>query len=115
MRRLLLVFLLMIFPFQVSWAAASVYCAHEAAPAAVHPGHHQLAPDGEAGSNQQGEASPKIDFDCGDCHFTSVGITATTAANATPPPMLHGSVAGLVLVATMRPARPERPKWQRAA
>ena len=40
MRRLVCVFLLIWFPFQISWAAVSSYCQHESGAGAQHFGHH---------------------------------------------------------------------------
>ncbi|MDM5179907.1 cobalt-zinc-cadmium resistance protein [Massilia sp. DJPM01] len=112
MRRLLIIFLLMVFPLQVSWAAASAYCGHEPAASVAHPGHHQHADDHQADPDD----SPfGFDTDCGDCHFTSVGITATPSGDNAPPPTSYADAADAACLATLRPARPERPKWQRAA
>ncbi|ATQ77150.1 hypothetical protein CR152_23500 [Massilia violaceinigra] len=112
MRRLLIILLLFVFPLQVSWAAASAYCGHEPAATVAHPGHHQHAPDNHADPDD----SPfGFDIDCGDCHFTSVGITGTSGDGNVPPPTSYADAADAACLATLRPARPERPKWQRAA
>ena len=42
MRRWLFIFLLLVLPFQMVWAAAAPYCAHEVNPSAKkHFGHHE--------------------------------------------------------------------------
>jgi len=40
MRRWLAIFLLVLLPAQLGWAAVGVYCAHESGAAADHFGHH---------------------------------------------------------------------------
>ncbi|MCE3608216.1 hypothetical protein LXA47_32115 [Massilia sp. P8910] len=112
MRRLLIIFLLFVFPLQVSWAAASAYCAHEPAASIAHPGHHQHADDHQSDPD---DAPFGFDNDCGDCHFTSVGITSNARGGDEPPPASYADAADTARPATLRPARPERPKWQRAA
>ena len=78
MRRWLVVFMLLVLPFQVIWAAAAPYCAHEtAAAASKHPGHHQhVHQDGSdvvnAGDDVGGKAVKHTD--CASCH---AGAAAT--------------------------------------
>jgi hypothetical protein len=46
MRRWLLVFLLILLPFQLSWAASAAYCQHERDTQPEHWGHHEDEPRG---------------------------------------------------------------------
>lgn len=130
MRRLLLTFLLVFLPLQSIWAAASPYCAHEAAPQASHFGHH--AHEHHAGASMEhaessvspgaGEAldlkalgntgsGAMADIDCHACHGAGSGMALSTNAQA-------------IVVTVARPAhqvpqawghpplsRPERPNW----
>jgi flagellar capping protein FliD len=41
MRRFLLIFLVVMMPLQLSWAAVSSYCQHESGTASKHFGHHE--------------------------------------------------------------------------
>jgi len=45
MRRWLLIFLLLLFPFQLSWAVSAAYCQHERDTQPEHWGHHQDEPN----------------------------------------------------------------------
>ncbi|MCR6476964.1 hypothetical protein NU688_12455 [Variovorax sp. ZS18.2.2] len=45
MRRWLLIFLLFLLPFQLSWAASAAYCQHERDTQPEHWGHHQDEPN----------------------------------------------------------------------
>lgn len=46
MRRWLLIFLLLLLPFQLSWAASAAYCQHERDTQPGHWGHHEDEPRG---------------------------------------------------------------------
>jgi len=46
MRRWLLIFLLFLLPFQLSWAASAAYCQHERDTQSGHWGHHEDEPRG---------------------------------------------------------------------
>jgi hypothetical protein len=48
MRRYLIIFLLLLLPFQFSWAAVASYCQHETESSTQHIGHHEA----DAGSKQ---------------------------------------------------------------
>lgn len=111
MRRLFIIFMLLIFPLQVSWAAASAYCAHEPSPTVSHPGHHQhVDNDNDHAGHEHSQYG--LDQDCGDCHFTSVGITTTTSGDIAPPPTAYAHATDPARFGALRPTRPERPKWQ---
>ena len=134
MRRLLLVFLLVLMPLQTVWSAAAAYCAHEQAPAAAHFGHHVhehagAYQDGDAhadvghasADDAQGGAAGSIfnlgsaDLDCHTCHGSGTVLFAPWEASA--PLALSGHP--LPQVAAQLPAplipRPERPNWRPAA
>lgn len=68
MRRILLIFLLIIVPFQFSWAAAGDYCRHESGSAAMHFGHHAHQHQDSAEKSQSNAKSVKSHPDCGACH-----------------------------------------------
>jgi len=104
MRRLVLVFLLLCFPLQISWAAVSSYCQHEQGVAAQHFGHHEHvhhAPilDDDGGSDPQGKVghfqNGGVDSDCASCHLAAM----QSLISASGQPVLDASavlVAGLV-------------------
>ena len=81
MRRVVCVFLLIWFPFQISWAAVSSYCQHESGAGAQHFGHHfhvhhASAADDQGGSDQKGKGghshSGHVDNDCASCHLAAM-------------------------------------------
>lgn len=93
MRRLCLLLLLFVLPFQSVWGVAVPYCAHETQPSASkHFGHHEhqhQADDAATAPADDGGAVPggAYDVDCAICHLGSV---------VTPPP-------GTLPVATVPP------------
>ncbi|WP_432381546.1 cation efflux protein, CzcI family [Duganella sp. P38] len=68
MRRILVIFLLIIVPFQFSWAAAGDYCQHESGRSAIHFGHHVHQHQDGAEKSQSSVKSAKSHPDCGACH-----------------------------------------------
>ena len=122
MRRLLLVFLLVLMSLQTVWSAAAAYCAHEQAPAAAHFGHHAHEHEGHASTDDANGASTHAginlaaaDLDCHTCHGSGTVLFAHTVAPAALALCAHP----LPLVAAQLPAplspRPERPNWPYAA
>lgn len=119
MRRVLLMFLLVLLPFQYVWAAAAPYCQHEQT-AAQHVGHHEHKHQrsAKAGSTagepaDAGQLSASLDDDCGYCQQSA------------SKPILSG-VSGLVIAGGLPlqpraspalpsrdPDRVERPNWRR--
>lgn len=94
MSRWLLVFLLLVVPFQLVWASAAPYCAHESGVSAKkHFGHHEhthLASDEIASSTDDtGNATGAHHADCESCHLgCSAFMPAVTYAVEALP---HGS------------------------
>ncbi len=56
MRRWLLIFLLLLLPFQLSWAASAAYCQHERDTQPEHWGHHQDEPNSTDRTHNAGGA-----------------------------------------------------------
>jgi hypothetical protein len=70
MRRWLLVFLLVLMPMQLTWAAVSTYCQHESKSSIRHIGHHTHKHSGSI-SGGDGVVSSEVgslENDCGVCH-----------------------------------------------
>jgi hypothetical protein len=114
MTRLLLIFLLTMLPLQMTWAVAAVYCVHESSVSVKHIGHHEHEHDHEA-SNEDKSASTSLlaaDADCGVCQLGHVGVPHippdTMPVNALAPDYARGNTD---LLSSVRPERPERPKW----
>lgn len=116
MRRLLLILMLLIMPFQASWGAASVYCSHESGAAAQHFGHHSHQHKAEADDSKDTKPLSVVDADCAFCQFSNAGMFAFPA-HAIPmiSPQTQSPSLGADSFAVIRPERPERPNWDRAA
>lgn len=78
MRRALVIFMLMLLPFQLVWGAAASYCQHEQGAGGGHFGHHVHKHQGKV-LKASGEVSPDSksfvgddDPDCASCHLTCV-------------------------------------------
>jgi hypothetical protein len=76
MRRWLLIFLLLVLPFQFSWAASAAYCQHERDAQPGHWGHHEHEPDRSAdgsrtddAQNSPGTQPNAVLGDCTVCHL----------------------------------------------
>lgn len=76
MRRWLLIFLLLVLPFQFSWAASAVYCQHERDAQPGHWGHHEHEPGRSADGSRTDDAQKSpgtqpnaVLRDCAVCHL----------------------------------------------
>lgn len=86
-KKFLLILLLVILPFQFSWAVAGAYCQHEQGAASQHFGHHAHQHQGKADiSNTKGDAG-KFHSDCSSCHGAGCVVFAATvpAIDLLPP------------------------------
>ncbi len=115
MRRFLLIFLVVMMPLQLSWAAVSSYCQHESGAAAKHFGHHEH-------QHQQGtkvvgsdptnaKAFGAVDTDCHFCHAASPVILSNEelASSIVAEPLFASWTAD---ASRSNPSpRPERPNW----
>jgi len=112
MRRLLVIFLLVLLPLQLSWASVAAYCAHESESQAQHFGHHdhqhQASQDQD---NTDSKLSGSIDSDCGTCH---AGCCVAMLGNIQIKSPVHASnvIDGSWTGLTSPPLEiPERPNW----
>jgi hypothetical protein len=117
-KKLLVIFLLMVLPLQYSWAAAAVYCQHEKGESA-HFGHHNHEhltqadePDAEPDAPNK---SQKTDGDCEYCHLffhasllPAMPEVATLDGPAPPPPLR-------LTYSSHIPDGPNLPDWPLAA
>lgn len=114
MRRWLIIFLLVLVPFQLVWAAAAPYCAHETktSAAAKHFGHHDHEHKGNgsvSSSGDDGSGSSGAHIDCESCHLgTSVTLPAL-ALGILPMPVQAVLGAGDPSYTSHVPSGPERP------
>ena len=114
MPRLFMIFLIVLMPLQLSWAAMASYCQHETGAAAKHFGHHDhqhKAADGKEKAPDLAKTGVN-DLDCASCHASCPSILHE---NLTPPPILSSSL--LIADHWARLTSPsfqrlERPKWR---
>ena len=115
MRRYVILFLLVLMPLQLSWAAVGSYCDHESGQQAQHLGHHphQHTEGKGAADNKPGNIKQPggTHADCSVCHAGAA--IASVDESSTP-----GSSAGAKSISwcsdhapSALKDRPERPKW----
>jgi hypothetical protein len=113
MKRYLAIFLLVLLPLQLSWAAMLGHCQHETGMTAHHPVHHthdhRSADQQDTGENTSQSAA--MDHDCATCHLGCAAalvsdLRMTTVAVADDHP-LHLQV----IASQLSRERPERPQW----
>ena len=113
-RTRLLVFLLVLLPLHLCWAAVGAYCNDEGPgslpPVAMHCCEHAQLRDGAIDeSTRAGDAAPSVD--CGSCHLQ--GTEAVQAQRdllpAFPLGRFHTDTRGWPSSESV--SRPERPQW----
>lgn len=115
MRRLIVVFMLALLPFQFSWSAVAAYCMHEnSTDQAQHLGHHEHKHEAKSGVGQADKTSQGTDMsdvDCSVCHGAGIGaLNFSYASQGTS----HDGSVGVqphVQLAGVTPTPPDRPQW----
>ena len=79
-KKLILIALLVLIPFQFAWAGMSAYCSHEGGKGAMHFGHHAHQHGGSKETSDSKAKFGKLDLDCGSCH----GVVAIFFAAVDP-------------------------------
>ncbi|WKB55499.1 DUF2946 family protein [Eleftheria terrae] len=117
MRRWLAVFLLVLLPLQLTWAAAASYCQHERDAGVRHLGHHEHQHEADA-PQKEGPASNTLsvlDADCAFCHLGCVKPVASLATLLLPrAAAVHGAALLPDPPGFLLAERIERPNWLRA-
>jgi len=116
MKRLALIFLMLLLPLQSVWAAASAYCQHEQDVTAKHFGHHTHQHKASIDRNDGTGKSPlNVHADCGICHLSCPAATESVR------PTIHMASGSFAVadqpeaLSSVFPDHPERPKWLPAA
>ena len=114
MRRLVTIFLLVLMPMQLSWAALSVYCPHETGSPAQqvenHHHQHQTAAIQEDGGDPH--ATGNVNADSGACHAGH--ITALFGSGRLPAVSVSSETYTAYQIQVPSPPHlpvPERPNW----
>lgn len=112
MRRLLIVLMLAILPFQFSWAAAASYCRHETGGVATgHFGHHRhrlASASAQVAKDNKSKMLSGSDCDCSFCHLSAVIVPAPLLQVSSP---LSGTALLYIEPSYLShiPSGPERP------
>ena len=109
MKKLILIFLLLIVPLQFAWAAAGVYCQHEQGKASFHFGHHAHSHDGKHDAADSKTKVSKVHLDCSSCHATGTAILVSSAALAPLPSTLEYFEPRAISYSSFIPDGPRRP------
>lgn len=113
MRKLVLLFLLILLPLQTTWAAVSGYCQHEQdEQQSQHLGHHTHKHHNTSGQQDVQPQNSSQDSDCGVCHMS--GVAAIPVGTQMLPVQLDSAVFfPLSLRLPFKaPETPDRPNWQ---
>lgn len=117
MRRLLIIFMLLTFPFQVSWAAVCAYCQEQCIVEAAFDAKPAAKPQQQQAGDSADTPQAAADAECACCHMcASIGMT--TPFMPPLPDKIHAPLperASADILSSVRPERPERPKWTHAA
>lgn len=116
MRRLLIIFLVVLLPAQFVWGAAAGYCRHEQGIQSQHYGHHAhehltdavAAPGGEL-QGEQGSLGD--DPDCISCHLSCVTPVPQTPVVAGFDPLSPDFPTVFLAAATLFAPTIDRPNW----
>lgn len=121
MRRWLLIFLLVLLPMQLSWAAVASYCQHESGAATQHVGHHEhqheanTEPSNNADPHTTSKAVGAVDVDCGTCHVGNWSVMLQSL-NLVIVKLPSGTHSATTLLLSSQPVSlPERPNWAHLA
>ena len=118
MKRILLIFMLVALPLQMTWAAMAAYCSHEAGASARHLGHHfhnhKTSTDDPSSDPARGTSKAHAD-----CHFCQAA-----GHNVIQPALAEHQFDKRNLVqvgfvphsySSFFPEGPDRPRWPRFA
>ena len=112
-KKLLVIFLLVLLPIQFCWAVAAAYCQHEQG-TTTHFGHHEHkheAAQSDDDGSQNSLGTVQAHADCVSCHGTMAAITLIALPLQPYVPAVIADDFNVVTIKTISPDRPERPKW----
>lgn len=114
MRRLFMIFLLVLMPLQLSWAAMASYCQHETGAAAKHFGHHDhqhKAADGKDAAPDPAKTGGG-DPDCASCHAGGTSVLADALTIHLVADSSLGTADHRARLTSPPFERIERPQWR---
>lgn len=109
-KKLFVIFLLLVMPLQASWAVVATYCQHEQDVTAQHLGHHEHAHEHDSDASDK-DSSNKRGADAHDCHGHTVGLLVIpfTLSLNLPSAVIPQSSPSRLASGLSSP--PERPQW----
>lgn len=118
MRKLFVIFLLVLIPMQLTWAAVAVYCQHDADLTTQHFGHHDHKHADASTDDTDIDKSKLSKGPHGDCGVCQAHSSLAVASDLSFP--IYNGMTPLQAHNTDFPpssllSRPERPKWARLA
>lgn len=116
MRKALLIFLLMVLPFQFVWGAAAGYCQHEQGSEVSHFGHHLHKHESTAAKTSDGLADNTKqaggeDADCIACHMSCASVVSDASLNLRTAEVEHLVATTVFAYARLLVPSIDRPKW----
>lgn len=115
MKRFFLIFLLVLLPLQLSWAAAASYCQHEETKSTQHFGHHAHKHQSSFDTLDDKSNPTKVHTDCGSCHLSGMSsILAQSMLIAFSEDAIYIEFLPSVYTSHI-PDNPERPKLHLAS
>lgn len=116
MRRLLVLLMLCLLPFQMSWAAVAEYCGHEQEKASQHFGHHDDEHKAFSAKPDPDKQPDKFNLGHDHCHMSGfLGLINEAAFHASVPPTQPSLRCDEAVYPSLALDRPERPKWHALA
>ena len=116
MRRLLVLLMLCLLPFQMSWAAMAEYCGHEQGKAAQHIGHHDAEHKAFSAQSDSDKQPGKFNIGHDHCHVSGfLGLLNEAAFLASVIPSQPSLRYDEAAYPSLALDRPERPKWRALA
>ena len=113
-RKLALLLMLLILPFQFVWGAGASVCAHEKSPLSTHFGHHSSQSVSATGDANVDEGNQSFS-DCSVCHLVSLKPPGSHTNNVILPNGCCATPHPPPSIASPPPDAPERPKWSLTA
>lgn len=113
MKKLILVFALVLFPFQVCWAAMGAYCHQDQGSSSPYCAEYNLQPLADAQSDQGKDVFLDVyaDIDCSSCGVLSPAIVSLHSKTfPTASVAFQRHIASGFRLSTVA-ERPERPQW----
>jgi hypothetical protein len=108
-KKLLIILMLLVLPFQFSWATAAVYCQHEQGATAQHFGHHSHQHQGDADQSDHKGKLSQVHGDCGYCHAASPAFFFTSLQPVNVQPGSTQVASPVISFSSHIPDGPRRP------